>query len=201
MSDQPYRPDDNDSSSDPYRQAPQGHPGQGGSDAPGQGGSDTPPYGADPRYPAGGQDPQYGAPQYGSPEYGAPQQSQTPTYGGQPGQTGQYGAPQYGSQSPYAQPYGYAQQLDPEQEKARSAAILWTILNGVAIFLTGNLFAIGGVVLAGIAITKAREDVQGARSLVRWSWILFAAWYVVAVLAIIVLIVVLIGTASVSQGF
>lgn len=91
------------------------------------------------------------------------------------------------SQQPYAYPppYGYgAPQLDAEQEKVRSSAILWTVLNGGAIFLCANLLAIPGVILAGVAIAKARTDVEGARSFVKWSWILFTLGFVLAILLV-----------------
>lgn len=100
----------------------------------------------------------------------------------------------YGQQQPYsAQPYGSypsygSPALDAEQEKVRSSAILWTILNGASIFLCANLLAVPGVVLAAVAISKARSDVEGARSFVRWSWILFAIGLVGWVLLLIGLV-------------
>ncbi len=129
----------------------------------------------------------------------------------------QQAASPYGQQQPYGQGYGpsasytttpqpYAYgppPLSPEGEKVRSSAILWTILNGVAIFLCANLLSIGGVALAAIAIGKTRDDVQGARNLVKWSWILFAigfAFWLLIAIGYVVLFVVL-GTASLSSGF
>ncbi len=89
----------------------------------------------------------------------------------------------------YPPPHGYgAPQPDAEQEKVRSSAILWTVLNGGAIFLCANLLAIPGVILAAVAISKARTDVEGARSFVKWSWILFALGFVLAILFVVGLI-------------
>lgn len=133
---------------------------------------------------------------------------------------GQHGVSQpYGQQQPYGQGYGQSAQytstpqpyaygpppLSPEAEKVRSSAILWTVLNGVAIFLCGNLLSIVGVILAALAIGKTRDDVRGARSLVRWSWILLAvglAFWLLLIIAYIVFIIVLgLGTAGLGSGF
>ncbi|MFC5380919.1 hypothetical protein [Aquipuribacter nitratireducens] len=202
-------------SSDPYASPPPGVSDPAGTSS----GYGQQPYGT-----------QYGDQQYGQQPYGDQQYGQQ--YGGQQqyGSQQQYGQQQYGGQQPYgseqqygqqqygygatppasSQPYGYpapygAGAGDPEAEKVRSSAVLWTILNGVAIFLCGNLLAIGGVVCAAVAIGRAREDTQAARGLVRWSWILFAAGFALAILFVLVLIVFgfagALGTAGMSGEF
>lgn len=126
-----------------------------------------------------------------------------------------YGAPYgqpaegsgYGQSSPYTatpQPYSYGAggAMTPEAEKARSNAILWTILNGVAIFLCGNLLAIPGVILAAFGISKASSDVDSSRNLTRWSWILFAAGFALWVLLILGFVALgFAGTLAGTGGF
>ena len=139
----------------------------------------------------------------------------SPTPAGSPYEQPQpYGQPQsYGQQQPYGQGYGQSASytttpqpyaygpppLSPEAEKARSSAVLWTILNGVGIFF-GNLFCIVGVILAAVAIGKARTDVPGARSLVTWSWILFAIGFAVGLLLAIASIVAFFALGASSLG-
>lgn len=143
------------------------------------------------------------APPPGQPPYGQayPQQPYGAPYGRPPEGSG------YGQSSPYTstpQPYSYGAggALTPEAEKARSNAILWTILNGVAIFLCGNLLAIPGVVLAAFGISKASTDVSSSRNLTRWSWILFAAGFALWVLLIIGFIALgFAGTLAGTGGF
>ena len=159
MTDQPRTPDDD---------------GRSGSSAPGDDWTAADPYSQAPR---SGQPPHTPPPTYEQQQYG-----QQP-YGQQP-----YSAQPYGQQpSGYPSSYG-APGLDAEQEKVRSSAILWTILNGAAIFLCANLLAIPGVILAAVAIAKARSDVDGARGFVKWSWILFALGFVLAILAVVAVI-------------
>lgn len=135
------------------------------------------------------------------------------TYGDQASGQG-YGAPYgqpaegqgYGQSASYTstpQPYSYgAGAMTPEAEKARSNAILWTILNGVAIFLCGNLLAIPGVILAAFGISKAGSDVDSSRNLTRWSWILFAAGFALWLLLIIGVVALgLAGTLAGAGGF
>ncbi|MFC3687017.1 hypothetical protein [Aquipuribacter hungaricus] len=149
-----------------------------------------------------------GSPSAGSP-YAAPEQGY-----GQPGVSHPYGQQQpygqgYGQSAQYTstpQPYAYGPPpLSPEAEKVRSSAILWTVLNGVAIFLCGNLLSIVGVILAAVAIGKTRDDVQGARSFVRWSWILlavgFAFWLLLIIGYVVFIIVLGLGTAGLGSGF
>jgi hypothetical protein len=72
--------------------------------------------------------------------------------------------------------------MSPEAEDVRGKAVLWTILNGVAIAFCLNLGAIVGVILAAMAIGRSRTDVASARRLVRWSWIWFIIGFVVGFL-------------------
>ena len=139
----------------------------------------------------------------------------SPTPAGSPYEQPQsYGQPQtYGQQQPYGQGYGQSASytttpqpyaygpppLSPEAEKTRSSAVLWTILNGIGIFF-GNLFCIVGVILAAVAIGKARTDVPGARSLVKWSWILFAIGFAMGLLLVIASIVAFFALGASSLG-
>lgn len=176
-----------DSGSEWAPDAATGDPRSGGDNPPGQV-PETPeqsPYGQQPTY---GQQSAYG---------------QQPTYGQQPGGEDPYTQPPsspYAAQ-PYAgQPYGQGelgQTLTAEQEKVRSSAILWTILNGIVIFFCGNLLAIPGVICAGVAISRVRDNVSGARSLVKWSWILFTLGFVLGILFWVGLIA-LIGFSGVA---
>ena len=140
------------------------------------------------------------------PPYGQPPATQP--YGQQPYGQGGYGQGGYGTSAEYTstrQPYAYGPPpLSPEGEKARSNAILWAVLNGIAIFF-GNLLSIGGVVLALLAIGKARDDVDGARTLTRWSWILFAVgfalWLLLIIGALALFGLALAGSIGAGAGF
>jgi len=92
--------------------------------------------------------------------------------------------------------------MSPEAEKVRSSAVLWTILNVVGFFF-GNFLSVPGIALAAVAIGKARDDVQGARNLVKWSWILFAIGFAFWLLLVIGAFVffILLGTAGAAGGF
>lgn len=202
----PYPPAGTDAGSGPYAagpyaadpysaaQDPTGSPG-----APADGPSSASPYGSPYGQTAPEQSPYGQTPPETSP-YGQP------AYGGAPQP---YGAPSqgYGSSAGYTttpQPYSYGPApLSPQSEKVRGSAILWTILNGVSIFACANLGGIIGVILAAIAIGKARDDVAGARRLVTWSWIAFIAGFVLWILAIGALVVVAVstGTSMSDQGF
>ena len=61
---------------------------------------------------------------------------------------------------------------------------------------------IGGVILAALAIGRAREDVPAAGTR-RWSWILFVAGFAFWLLIIVgyVVFFIVLGTASMSGGF
>ena len=122
----------------------------------------------------------------------------------------------YGQQQPYGQGYGQSASytttpqpyaygpppMSPEAEKVRSSAVLWTILNVVGFFF-GNFLSVVGFALAAVAIGKARDDVQGARNLVKWSWILFAIGFAFWLLLVIGAFVffILLGTAGAAGGF
>jgi hypothetical protein len=77
--------------------------------------------------------------------------------------------------------------------------VLWTILNGVAIFFCGNLGAIVGVILAAVAIGRVRTDLPGARRFVKWSWIWFVIGFAIGFLfwTIYVIGIVALGFAGV----
>ncbi|MGF1660934.1 MAG: hypothetical protein ACFCVG_00435 [Kineosporiaceae bacterium] len=165
--------------------------------------------------------PSYAEPSYARPEY-SPQASGAPARPGpaqpappqpysQPGYPQPsyshptppppaYPAPGYGPPAGYGAPAGYAAPppLTPESEDVRGKAILWTILNGVAIFLCGNIGAIVGVILAAVAIGRARTDVPGARRFVKWSWISFVIGFAVGIVfwTIYFVAIVALGIAS-----
>lgn len=197
----PTRPDDSEANASSEPQG--GEPSYGSSayvpqapEAPAQ----YPPAAPYPPAPPGASSDPYG--QAPGQQYG--QQGQGEPYGQQPTPY----APQstgYGQSAEYTatpQPYAYGPPpLTPDAEKARSNAVLWTILNGVAIFLCGNLLAIAGVILAAVAIGKARVDVESSRNLTKWSWILFATGFALGALLIIVIIFGFIGTAGLSSEF
>jgi len=137
---------------------------------------------------------------------GSPYEQQQPPYGQQElyGQQQPYGRG-YGQSAPYTttpQPYAYGPPpRSPEAEKVRSSAVLWTILNVVGFFF-GNVLSVGGIVLAAVAIGKTRDDVQGARNLVKWSWILFAigfAFWLLVIVAFVLFVVA--GAAGAAGGF
>jgi hypothetical protein len=77
--------------------------------------------------------------------------------------------------------------------------VLWTILNGVAIFFCGNLGAIAGVILAAVAIGRVRTDLPGARRFVKLSWIWFAIGFALGIAFwTIYIIVIVVFTVSTS---
>ena len=146
------------------------------------------------------QAPQYQAPQYQAPQYPAPPYQQQGGYPATPATspTGYGAPPAYGAPG-YGAPAGYAPlPMSPESEDVRGKAVLWTILNGVAIFFCANLGAIVGVTLAAIAIGRSRTDVVSARRLVKWSWIWFIIGFAAALVFWVLYFVIIV--ASVSLG-
>jgi uncharacterized membrane protein len=77
--------------------------------------------------------------------------------------------------------------MSPEAEDVRGKAVLWTVLNAVSFFITGftHIFALIGAILAGVAIAQARDNPANARSLVRWSWILFIIGWALGLLLLL----------------
>ena len=154
---------------------------------------------AAPYPPAGDPYGQAPSPQQGQP-YGQPASGQAPTPSGT--QSGGYGSSAAYTSTP--QPYAYGPPpLSPEAEKARSGAILWTILNGVAIFLCGNLLAIG--VSARPSPSARRARTSRPRNLTKWSWILFAIGFALWLLLIVFVVAFgflgAFGTASSMNEF
>lgn len=175
-----------------------------------------PPAASYPSAPGASPEPYVQAP--GQPYGQAPSQpyGQGEPYGQQYGQQANqqadpYAAPStgYGQSAEYTstpQPYAYGPPpLSAEAEKARSNAVLWTVLNVVAVFFCVNLLSIVGAILAAVAIGRARDDVQSARNLTKWSWILFAIGFAVAALLVIGFVVLALagalGTAGLNGEF
>lgn len=126
-------------------------------------------------------------------------------YGGRPpgweDPYGQYGPP--GGYGPYGQPggsgyeqydyrYGYGPPGVPNTPIDNSSAIVALICNIVATVMCCNVFCIGGIVTAAIAMGKTRTEPHSARKLVMWSWVILG----IAVVLEIALIVILMFTAD-----
>ncbi|MGF1654148.1 MAG: hypothetical protein ACFCUP_12625 [Actinomycetales bacterium] len=150
---------------------------------------------APPAPPPAGQ-PQAGLPQ---PAYPAPGYAQS-TYPAPGYAQPAYPAPGYPQPGGYGPPPGYAAPppLTPEAEDVRGKAVLWTILNGLAIFYCGNLGAIVGVILAAVAIGRARTDLPGARRFVKLSWIWFIIGFALVVVFVTLYVILLVGLAITS---
>lgn len=176
----PYGPSDPYTSPagspDPYASPPSGATAAG---APGQQPPADQPYGTPPSDPYGtppsAGTSAYGAPAYGNPPYGAPP----------------YGAPGYGAP-------GYGAVLTPEQSSLRTQAIVSLVVNIVVVVATcfAALPSIGGAVTAGIALGQVKSDTPNARKLVKWSWWLLAATFIIGALVVFGIIALIAATDS-----
>jgi hypothetical protein len=91
-----------------------------------------------------------------------------------------YGAP-YGQQPPPQYGYGYGYPPPPRNEGPSANAIVSLVLNLLSIVSCCNILGIGGAILAGLALSKARTEPRSARTMVLWSWILFGLGFVLTV--------------------
>ena len=100
----------------------------------------------------------------------------------------------YQSAPSYPQGYGgYQPVRGPEAESVRSSALVWLIVNICALVLTGNLGSIVGLILDAMAMNRVDTDLDGARRLVRWSWIWLIIGYAVGILFALLMLVLIFG--------
>ncbi|GAA4241615.1 hypothetical protein GCM10022254_71200 [Actinomadura meridiana] len=121
-------------------------------------------------------------------------------YGGSPpsGWQDPYGGSQgwdaYGQQQGpgyYPPPgYGYGPPGVPYGTASNGGAIAALVCNAVLVVLCCNIIAIPGVITASIALGRTNTDPRSARKLMIWSWSLFAASIVIAVIAVVVLMII-----------
>ncbi|GII94793.1 DUF4190 domain-containing protein [Sinosporangium siamense] len=156
--------------------APPPHYGQGPDSNPYPSGA---PYGSDPGYPPPqdygqsygqpGYGPDYGQPGYASTDYAQP--GYGPDYGAQPGYGPvDYGQPGYGAG--YGAPHQHYGPGNPHPDSPKTQAIVALVLSVVA--LPTCYVSIGGIIgtiLSIIGLSKADQDPQGARKLLRGAWI------------------------------
>lgn len=151
----------------------------------GSGGPAHNPYGQDP----GGQNP-YAQDPYAPDPYGQNPYGQY-TFGQEPyGQSG-YAASPYDQSGYPAGPQGYAPAapgygppgLNYAPVKTGSA-IAALICNSLLCFTCYGVFAAPGIITAAIALSKAQGDPQTSRKLTLWSWGIFGASLLIAVLVI-----------------
>ncbi|GAB3663220.1 hypothetical protein GCM10027589_26720 [Actinocorallia lasiicapitis] len=98
-------------------------------------------------------------------------------------QPGPYGPQQYPYGQPYDQqnPYGYGYGPPPASNAAAVAALVANVL--LLVFTCGiNLFAIAGIVTAGIAVSRVNSDPVSAKNLTTASWIIFGVLVALTVL-------------------
>lgn len=143
--------------------------------------------------PAAGGPGQYGAGQYPPGQY-PPGQHGSAQAGSVPG-SGQYGPAQYGQQygpGQYA-PAQYGAGQYPQGPAAPSvppSTIVLLVLSGLAtLSCWGAVVGLPPMIMAIIALTSYRQDMDKTRRLTRWGWIVFAC------LAVLALLIIAIGIA------
>ncbi|MFF5249699.1 hypothetical protein ACFY3V_35925 [Streptosporangium sp. NPDC000095] len=124
--------------------------------------------------------PDYAQPDYGQPDYGQPGYNQAPAYGEPSGYTdpgyGQGYGQGYGEQ-PYGQSYGqgYGGYGSPPPRNVEGVRTHGIVALVISITLALSCFVspggIVGTILSGIALGKVDADPQGARNLLKWTWI------------------------------
>lgn len=155
--------------------------------SPPEGGAQPFPYAAPPPPPGYGSQPwgnqPYQTPGYGQPgqgaqgahAYGAPGYGGAPAYGGAPG----YGAaPGYGGAPGYAGPYAPSHALS-------GGTIALLVVSGLATIFGG--WGIPALIL-GIIAAARKDEPSTSANLTRWGWIALGVCFLLAVLAVIVLI-------------
>ncbi|NDU76936.1 hypothetical protein GWI34_30580 [Actinomadura sp. DSM 109109] len=130
------------------------------------------PYGGNQGWDAGGGQQQYGQP------YG-------PSYGEPYGQGYGYGQPGYGQPG-----YGYGPPGVPHQTAGNGSTIAALVCNAVLVLMCCNVVAIPGVITAAVALGRVHTEPQYARKLTIWSWSLFGASLLIAVVLLIIYVVV-----------
>lgn len=144
-----------------------------------------------------GQQGQYGQQQvYGQPE----QHGQQGQYG-QQSQYGQQGYGQQGSPAPYtgggyAGGPGYGQQSPPTPP----STIVLLVLSGLATL--SGFFTLAGIVplvMSIVALTKNRQDPEGAKRLTRIGWWIFIGLVVLGIVLLIGFFAVLAATSSTTS--
>lgn len=96
---------------------------------------------------------------------------------------GGYGAPGYGG-------YGYGYGYGPPDPKVKSQAVLAFVFNIIACVLCCGIASLPGLIVGGIAMSKAETEPESARNLTRWAWICLGITVGLAVLFIAVMIVI-----------
>lgn len=99
-----------------------------------------------------------------------------------PGPPGYYPQPGY-TVYPYPPPY------QPADSGARNLSIAALITNIVVSVLCCPVFGIAGIVLSGIAMSRADQDPIAARKLVIWAWAALAASIVTGITAFALIII------------
>ncbi|GAA4225859.1 hypothetical protein GCM10023075_24510 [Streptosporangium album] len=146
----------------------------------------------------------YGQQGYDQPGQGYQQPGYDQGYGqqsqgyGQPGQYGQgYGEQPYGQgygEQPYGQHQpGYGYGYPPQQQNTDGVrthaivALVISIVLGLSCYI--SLGGIAGAIVAGIALGKVQTDPQGARNLLKWTWISIGINVALVVLGVVALII------------
>ena len=107
-----------------------------------------------------------------------------------------YGQP---PSAPAYQAYGQQPYGSGQHAPTNTSAIVLTVVSGLSVF-SCNILAIASLVLGIVALTKNTTDHEGSRRLTKIGWIVFAAVWGVAILAIIGLIVVGAVTSNSSSS-
>lgn len=115
-----------------------------------------------------------------------------PGYYEQAGYSG-YPYPGYPPPGYYPQPgytvYPYPPPYQPADSGARNLSIAALITNIVVSVLCCPVFGIAGIVLSGIAMSRADQDPIAARKLVIWAWAALAASIVTGITAFALIII------------
>ncbi|MFI6482334.1 hypothetical protein ACIBH1_30690 [Nonomuraea sp. NPDC050663] len=105
-----------------------------------------------------------------------------------------YGAP-YGRQPPPTSGHGHLPPaVQRTVENTRTQAIVALAVNFISVASCCNVFGLVGGILAWRALSKATTDLPGAKSLTKWSWIVFGTGF--AIMAVVMGIAIAVDTRN-----
>jgi len=85
--------------------------------------------------------------------------------------------------------YGYGGGYVPPDPKIKSQATMAFVFNIVACVLCCGIMSLPGLIVGGMAMSKAETEPESARNLTKWAWICLGITLGLAVLGIIVFVI------------